>query len=492
MGIFDGFGLVPDFADKLAEVFKVCGAKGYAFKISQGLRTPQKQAEYYCKWEQRSPADIDAAADKLAAQGAPWLADLLRSYKTIPRQKAWLTNAMPGAGWHQWGEAADCYCYRNGQMVADGSDPAYKVYADAAIALGLTAGYYFTHQDSGHLQLSRKGSAADTYTWPHIDEVMKERFGDKESVALSAGVTPKILLEAVPNALGPVIAAAAAAAPKSKFYKDDPDLLKAALAPARPFVTSGTSGVLKALAGIYNRVGGLIEAFGALTGIDPVAALAVWYVESGGRDFTPGLPVLRFENHKFFQTWGTNHVATFDQHFKFGSHAGVPGRPHQNHQYRVATSGPFSASHPGPQTVEYEAFRLAEQLADRESACWSSSWGGPQVMGFNHDACGYASATALADAFASSERWHVLGFADFCRDKKLIDEIKAQDWVAFGQRYNGDGNTYGPKIASAFALKDKLLALPRAAPGGPGPGLAATGAPKTTGAPLTTAQAAVG
>src|SRR6188508_3221325 len=61
------------------------------FRISQGLRTPQKQAEYYCKWVRRSPADIDAAARKMERDGAPWLASVLKSYRNIPRQQNWLT-----------------------------------------------------------------------------------------------------------------------------------------------------------------------------------------------------------------------------------------------------------------------------------------------------------------------------------------------------------------------------------------------------------------
>ena len=50
-----------------------------------------------------------------------------------------VTNALPG-GLASMGLAADCYCYRNGKMVEDGSDPVYKFYAEEATKLGLTAG----------------------------------------------------------------------------------------------------------------------------------------------------------------------------------------------------------------------------------------------------------------------------------------------------------------------------------------------------------------
>ena len=179
--VLAGYGLDPQFATKLTTLLQACRERGHDFRISQGLRTPQRQARYYCQWDQRSPAQINAKVTYLNNQGAPWLANLLKSYRDIPRQKAWQTNALPGAGWHQWGEAADCYCFRGGQMVSNGSDPCYRVYADLAQQLGLTAGLYFSTPDAGHVQL-RPGNATDVYGWPNIDSVMKERFGEKPAL----------------------------------------------------------------------------------------------------------------------------------------------------------------------------------------------------------------------------------------------------------------------------------------------------------------------
>jgi len=460
MANVDGYGLNAEFAKKLSAVLAACAAKGFNFKISQGLRTPQKQAEYYCKWAKRSPADIDKAADKMVKDGAPWLASVLKSYRDIPRQAAWLTSALPGGGWHQWGEAADCYCYKAGKMVTDGSDPCYKFYADTAISMGLTAGFYFSKQDSGHLQLSPKDSAASTYTWEHIDEVMQERFGDKDVVALSEGITDDDLLKTSKSAFGPPIAMMAT----SKYFKDDPALIATQLTPSFAYITSGASGSLRAMAALYNRVGGLLEAFGNKESIDPVAALAVWYVESSGRDFTRGSPIIRFENHIFFDNWGKKHVKEFSEHFKFRD---IPKQRHKDHEYRVDTTGPFKKSHVDSQIVEYEAFGLAKKLGGVEAACLSTSWGGPQIMGFNHETLGYPSATELANAFSADERWHVLGFADFCRENSLIDDIQTMNWTNFGKIYNGDGAVYGPKIKAAYDLKSKLLKLPKVPSPGP-------------------------
>lgn len=178
-----GFGLDTGFANTLSQLLDWCQANGMDFRIAQGLRTPQTQAQYYCQWSQRTPNMIDEAVAKLRTDQAPWLADLLASYRDEPRKPQWLTSALPGAGWHQWGLAADCYCYRNGALVGDGGDAVYKRYADKAQDLGLRAGYYFTQRDAGHVQGSPAADATSQYTWAQIDAIMKQRFGGKPPVA---------------------------------------------------------------------------------------------------------------------------------------------------------------------------------------------------------------------------------------------------------------------------------------------------------------------
>ena len=175
----DGFGLDPTFGKKLLKLLDACKAEGLDFRISQGLRSPQIQAKYYCQWDQRPPSVINAAAAKMKASGAPWLASVLLEFRDIDRIKNWQTSALPGGGWHQWGEAADCYCYRNGKMVGNGEDPCYRTYADAAIEIGLTPGLDFSRPDAGHVQLRSATDATSLYTWAQIDEIMKARFSEK-------------------------------------------------------------------------------------------------------------------------------------------------------------------------------------------------------------------------------------------------------------------------------------------------------------------------
>lgn len=459
----EGFGLDPTFAQTLSALLASCRAAGLDFRISQGLRTPQKQAEYYCRWAQRPPAKIDSVAKQMEKNGAPWLASVLRAYRDIPRQSAWLTSQLPGSGWHQWGVAADCYCFRNGKMVENGSDPAYRFYADQAIKLGLTAGYYFGNQDSGHVQGPSANGATSVYTWSYIDSVMKERFADKDHVALNSAVPVAAVSFATVTPFAgfapSVLTSLAAAA--SNHYKDDPTLVNARLEPESVYDLPSKDGTLRRMAQTYNAIGGLVDTFAKRLDIDPVAVLAVWYVESGGRSFTPGKPVLRLENHKFFKFWGVDHEPLFDKHFQFGGHAGVPGASHKNHKFRNKATDAWRSVHVDSQDREYEAFALAEKLGGREAASLSSSFGGPQIMGFNHRSCGYLSANAMADAFGLDQRWQVLGFYDFCKTNNLIDEVKNKQWIPFGQKYNGNGAVYGPKLKAAYDTKKALLALPK-------------------------------
>lgn len=203
---------------------------------------------------------------------------------------------------------------------------------------------------------------------------------------------------------------------------------------------------------VYNRVGGLFWHLARLTGIESQAALAVWAVESSSADFRRGHPILRFENHILFSRWGKDNEASFDAHFQFGGRNGISGNRWEQHRFRLSPGDEWRKFH-GDQAREYEVFNLAARLASREIACQSASFGGPQIMGFNHDVIGYRSATELWKAFSTSERWHVFGFFDFCKSKDLIDTIRQKRWHDFASVYNGVGNAnvYAEKIARAYA-----------------------------------------
>ncbi len=234
--------------------------------------------------------------------------------------------------------------------------------------------------------------------------------------------------------------------------RTDPALARVRLAPRKPLPDA------TAMAITWNRIGGLLGRLCARLGIAPAAALAVWKVECGSLAFVRGRPVLRFEAHVFFNRWGKDHEALFDQHFQFGGRNSIDGARWEQHRFRRNEKDEWRRFH-GDQSTEYQALGLAERLAGRETASLCASFGGPQIMGFNHDVIGYDTAHAMRQAFGRSERWQVCGFFDFCAAKNVTEALKIQDWAAFATTYNGHGNAaaYASKIAEAHTEACLLL-----------------------------------
>lgn len=241
------------------------------------------------------------------------------------------------------------------------------------------------------------------------------------------------------------------------FFKDDPTLRSAKLEPASPVAQPG-GGVGAGIAKVYNRIGGLIaRAAKSAGGVESAAALAIWYVESGGADFTSGRAILRFENHRFFKNWGAANPKTYDLHFQHGGRAGVPGNAWENHKWRDDPAADFESFH-GSQQKEYWVLVFAVALAAQEPAYRSASIGGPQIMMDECKKLGYANAIDMYAAFQQSERWHVLGFFDFCASKlapgtgDLIGHMKAKDWRKVALYYNGQGQVdeYAGRFERAY------------------------------------------
>lgn len=241
------------------------------------------------------------------------------------------------------------------------------------------------------------------------------------------------------------------------FFKDDPTLKSTKLEPATLIPQPG-GGIGAGIAKVYNRVGNLISKTAkAAGGLESAAALAIWYVESGGADFTAGKAIIRFENHRFFKAWGAANAKTYDQHFQHGGRAGVPGKPWENHKWRDDPAFAFETFH-GSQQKEYWALVFAVALSAQENAYKSASIGGPQIMMDEHAKLGYANAVSMYTAFQASERWHVLGFFDFCASKPapgvgdLLTHMKARDWRKVAHYYNGAGQVdeYAQRFERAY------------------------------------------
>lgn len=242
------------------------------------------------------------------------------------------------------------------------------------------------------------------------------------------------------------------------FFKDDPALKTAKLEPSSAIPQPG-GGIGAGVAKVYNRVGNLIARTAkAAGGIETAVALAIWYVESGGAEFVSGRAILRFENHRFFKNWGAANTKLYDQHFQHGGRAGVSGKPWENHAWRDDPKQPFETFH-GNQQKEYWTLVFAVALAGQERAYRAASIGGPQIMLDEYAKLGYANAVDMYTAFQASERWHVLGFFDFCATKPapamgdLLSHMKLKDWRKVALYYNGSGQVdeYAQRFERAYA-----------------------------------------
>jgi len=90
--------------------------------------------------------------------------------------------------------------------------------------------------------------------------------------------------------------------------------------------------------------------------------------------------------------------------------------------------------------------------ADPEDAIRATSWGGPQIMGFNYADSGYTSARQMVTDFAKGEGQQLRAFARLIKAWGIDSALRAHDWLRFALRYNGNANgkAYATKIESAY------------------------------------------
>lgn len=96
-------------------------------------------------------------------------------------------------------------------------------------------------------------------------------------------------------------------------------------------------------------------------------------------------------------------------------------------------------------------FDRAENI-NTEDAFDASSWGAPQIMGFNAELAGHNSAVEMVDAMQEGADQQVMAFFNFVVNAGLDTHLRSQNWLAFAAGYNGDGQApvYAAKIESAY------------------------------------------
>lgn len=147
------------------------------------------------------------------------------------------------------------------------------------------------------------------------------------------------------------------------------------------------------------------------------ALRAVWEVEAAGRPFrVDGSLERRFEPHKLatpIGTWRTSLALSAAE---------------REHQFAAAF------------------------VRDPEDALRATSWGAPQIMGFNFEAAAFASPARMVEDMADDEGAQLHAFVALVRAWRLDGALRAHDWARFAARYNGDANVreYAARIETAF------------------------------------------
>lgn len=171
-----------------------------------------------------------------------------------------------------------------------------------------------------------------------------------------------------------------------------------------------------------------------------IAALhAVIEVESNGAAFKDGRPVILNEPHVFYRELDKISRAKRDQAVS----AGLAYKKWGTRKYLRT------------QAKRYDWLADAMEI-DKAAALKSCSWGMGQVMGFNHEVCGFEDVHAFVGAMMHSQGAQLMVIGRFIVGNKLQRHLVSKDWAKFARGYNGSGyakHGYHTKLARAYAKR---------------------------------------
>jgi len=120
---------------------------------------------------------------------------------------------------------------------------------------------------------------------------------------------------------------------------------------------------------------------------------------------------------------------------------------------------PSDISHPshvnenyGKYSEQYGKLETAREYDD-QAALKSCSWGLYQIMGFNHEKCGFDTMQRMVNAMWRSSDDHLRALTMLLRSNSAwLDAIRAKDWLRFALLYNGPSQKgYDKRMEEAYA-----------------------------------------
>ena len=181
------------------------------------------------------------------------------------------------------------------------------------------------------------------------------------------------------------------------------------------------------------------QAAAQILNCDVAAIKAVAEVESSGNGFlSDGKVKILFEGHQFYKHAG-----------------GAYAESHPTICYKKWTKKYYTAGPNADVRGAGELARLEQAMAlDRRAALMSASYGKFQIMGFNHELCGFDDVETFYESMQASEGEQLKAFSKFVIANGLDRALRKHDWVTFAKGYNGKEywkNKYDEKLAKAHA-----------------------------------------
>ncbi len=162
--------LNPDFSTKVKQLLINCKKRGANLFIYTYIRDPWQQVKLYR--QSRTRTQINNTIKMLRSNKADFLAQVME--EVGPQYGRWASNSI--VSFHSLGEAIDSFVVDKGVAVWRRSNIGYLIYAEEAVKLGLTAGYFFKHSDAVHVQMDNCSILQKYDNWQEIDRLMQIRF----------------------------------------------------------------------------------------------------------------------------------------------------------------------------------------------------------------------------------------------------------------------------------------------------------------------------
>jgi hypothetical protein len=186
-------------------------------------------------------------------------------------------------------------------------------------------------------------------------------------------------------------------------------------------------------------------------GLEPRAVRAVIRVETGGSgyDKTTGYLLIQFEPSWFRRLLPKATTQTITAAATaVAKKTATPAQATLLKDWLVTQANGVEG-----QVKERLAFDAACRI-DKHAAELATSWGLPQMMGFNHKACGHPTVEAMIEAFRQSEANQLAAMLRFIKSKPVMAAaLKRKDWGVFAYYYNGAGYkafNYDKRLAQAY------------------------------------------